>query len=252
MEHKMHSPPVQNTMGGVNLHTPPSIFQHMMGQQNVPQQSPLWMQMPQVPPMSMPWSVSSLHQQELVRFTGEPSFKPIIHQKRKLETPDLLDMRQTKQFITEEKMTAHFKDLHISSRYQPQSPGPSTSTADMQTVPSRQITVDLEMDTAHTVDTEQVKSGHCRLILSEELKRVQPEPMIPPSLLSKLERPSMALVLWEPPSKHLRILPTRDSPAGVSNASDDNNNNNNNNNDGIPDLNQTLPSNAPVYEPMEL
>lgn len=58
----------------------------------------------------------------------------------------------------------------------------------------------------------------------------------------------MALVLWEPPSKHLRILPTRDTPTPVPNASDDNNNNNNNNNsDAIPDLNQTS-----SFEPMEL
>ncbi|XP_043250645.1 uncharacterized protein LOC122396380 isoform X2 [Colletes gigas] len=239
-------------MGGVNLHTPPSIFQHMMGQQNVPQQPAMWMQMPQVPPMTIPWSVPSLNQQELVRFTGEQSFKPIIHQKRKLEAVDLLDARQTKQFITEDKMTAHFKELHISPNYQPSSPVPSTSTADSQSASARELNMDLDIGATSTVDADRIKSGHCRLVLSEELKKLQPEPLLPSSLLSKLERPSMALVLWEPPCKHLRIFPTRDLATTTPNASDDNNNNNNNNNDAIPDLNQTLSSNASVYEPMEL
>lgn len=71
------------------------------------------------------------------------------------------------------------------------------------------------------------------------------------------ERPSMALVLWEPPSKHLRIFPTRDTPTPIPNTSDDNNNNdnnnnNNNNNEAIADLNQTISNNSSIFEPMEL
>lgn len=68
----------------------------------------------------------------------------------------------------------------------------------------------------------------------------------------------MALVLWEPPNKHLRILPTRDTPTPIPNISDDNNNNNsnnnnnNNNNEAISDLNQTLSNNSSGFEPMEL
>lgn len=64
----------------------------------------------------------------------------------------------------------------------------------------------------------------------------------------------MALVLWEPPSKHLRVLPTRNTASPIPSASDDNNNsnNNNNNNEAISDLNQTLSSNSAIFEPMEL
>lgn len=90
--------------------------------------------------------------------------------------------RQTKQFITEEKMAAHFKDLHISSNYQQHSPVPSTSTADTQPLPSRELNMELEIDAANT---DQLKSGP-RLILSEELKRLKKEPILPNSLLSKL------------------------------------------------------------------
>ncbi|XP_033332717.1 uncharacterized protein LOC117224122 isoform X2 [Megalopta genalis] len=242
-------------MGGANLHTPPSIFQHMMSQQSVSQQPGPWMHLPQVPPMSMPWSMSSLQQPKLVRFTGGTTFEPILHQKRKLELSDIVDTRQTKQFITEEKMAAHFKDLHISPNYQPQSPVPSTSVAEAQVTPTEELNMDLEVGVTNLVDADLAKSGQPKLVLSEELKRLQPEPVIPPSLLSKLERPSMALVLWEPPNKHLRLLPSRVTSSPIPSTSDSNNNsnNNNNNNESIPNLNQTVQSsNTSAFEPMEL
>lgn len=253
-----------NAMGGTNLHTPQSIFQHLMGQQNAPQQPGPWMQMPPVapvppvppvPPMSIPWSVPSLQQSELVRFTGTQSFEPVLHQKRKLEAPDLLDTRRTKQFITEEKMAAHFKELHISPNYHPHSTSPSTSTDSVDQFPAKQLNMELELDATNAVDSDQVKSIQPRLVLSEELKRLQQDPILPSSLLSKLERPSMALVLWEPPSKHLRIFPTRDTPTPIPIAPDDNNNNSNNNNDeAIPDLNRRPrhDSSGQPFEPMEL
>lgn len=86
-------PVSQNTMGGAHLCTPQSIFQQMMNQQN-PQQQQVgsWMQMPQVPPITIPWSIPALQQQELIRFTGDTSSGPILHQKRKLEAPDAIDM----------------------------------------------------------------------------------------------------------------------------------------------------------------
>lgn len=231
-------------MGGTNLHTPPSIFQYMVGQQSTSQEPPgQWMQMPQVSPMSIPWTVPSLQQQEVTKF--QESF---LHQKRKLDTSDLMDTRQTKQFITEEKMAARFKDLHISTKYDGRPSASASLTAEAQiTIPKGLLDLDAAI-------TDQIKSGS-RLVLSEELKRIQQEPILPNSLLSKLERPSMALVLWEPPSRHLRMLPTRDTPTPIPGVSDDNNNsnsNNNNNNENVSDLNQTSSSNSSLLEPMEL
>ncbi|KAL6257975.1 hypothetical protein P5V15_011571 [Pogonomyrmex californicus] len=241
-----------NTMGGTHLCTPQSIFQQMMNQQNPQQQQQVgpWMQIPQVPPITMPWSVPALQQSELVRFTGETSSGPILHQKRKLEAPDVVDMRQTKQFITEEKITAHFKDLHISSNCESENSVPSTSTAHISTSCHKQLDMDLDVDATNAIHNEQRSDLHPRLVLSEELKRMQDEPILPTTLISKLERPSMALVLWEPPNRHLRILPTRDTPTPIPNTSD--NNNNNNNNDTIPDLNNVLSNTTSTFEPMEL
>ncbi|XP_046589003.1 putative mediator of RNA polymerase II transcription subunit 26 isoform X2 [Neodiprion lecontei] len=260
------NPPMQSTMGGANLHTPQSVFQHMMGQQNSPQQGGPWLQMPQVPALSMPWSVPALQQPDLIRFTGErsqPAYDTMsLHQKRKLSTPDITDTRQIKQFITEEKMASHFQGLHISSNYQAQNSPPSTSTAHSpQRVCNNLEYMNSNMESAEGINLDQNDCRKPRLVISEEVRRLQEEPLIPTSLLSKLERPSMALVLWEPPSKHLaRVLPVpRDTPTPIPNFLEDGNNNNNNNNNnrnsnnnnnnnGIIDLNQC----SPQLEPMEL
>ena len=54
-------------MGGTYFHIPQSIFQHSMNQQinKQPGHAP-WLQVPTVPPMSMPWSIPSLQQPDLV------------------------------------------------------------------------------------------------------------------------------------------------------------------------------------------
>ncbi|XP_012280462.1 uncharacterized protein LOC105699759 isoform X2 [Orussus abietinus] len=248
-------------MGGAHLHTPQSIFQHMMIQQNNAQQTSPWLQVPQVPPLSMPWSIPAFEQPDLIRFTGErsqPHFGPQLHQKRKLDTPDIADIRQTKQFITEEKMAAHFRDLHISPDYQSQVSIPSTSTGRPSYVlPSKTEPFGgLEIGSTNSLGMEDNKDVQPKLVLSDEIRNLQTEPILPMSLLSKLERPSMALVLWEPPSKHLRVLPTpRDTPTPIPDASDDNNNTTtNNNSESIPNLNQasSVEPQSMILEPMDL
>ncbi|XP_043289410.1 bromodomain-containing protein DDB_G0280777-like isoform X2 [Venturia canescens] len=251
-------------MGGAHLHTPQSIFQHMMGQQNTPHQSGPWPQMPQVPPMMMPWSIPSLQQSQLVRFTGERP--PIIFtksalKKRKYLTNEPTEIHRAKQFITEEKMAAHFQDMHISSNYSENSAGVSSGVREPQpccSTSNDDIHIDLDMENDPT-RLENGKSVHPRLVISEELKRLQQEPLLPGSLLAKLEtRPSMALVLWEPPSKHLRMLSNRQNVPQSPNDSNTNNNNSdrsnndnsenfmqrdnesgNNNHENIPDMNQS-------------
>lgn len=92
---------------------------------------------------------------------------------------------QTKQFITEEKIAAHFKDLHISSNYESESPVPSTSTAHTSSSCHKQLDMDLDVDAANSVN-KQTNELHPRLVLSEELKRMQEEPILPSTLISKL------------------------------------------------------------------
>ncbi|XP_020296855.1 uncharacterized protein LOC109861567 isoform X3 [Pseudomyrmex gracilis] len=163
-----------------------SNFQQIMGQQNAQQQQvEPWMQTPQVPPITIPWSVSEAHQTEVIRFTGETSSGPIVHQKRKLDMPDLIDTHQTKQFITEEKMAAHFKSLRISSTSESEN-SMSSSTDHTLSFSYKQSDMDLDVDATNAVNTSQKGDIHPRLVLSEELKRMQQEPILPSTLLSKL------------------------------------------------------------------
>jgi hypothetical protein len=67
-----------------------------------------------------------------------------------------------KQHITEEKMAAHLSQLHISSDYTAHQPEPREDNQQQQ--------------------QQQVK----RLVLSDELKQLKPEPILPSSLLSRL------------------------------------------------------------------
>jgi hypothetical protein len=66
-----------------------------MGSQNPqqPQQVEPWMQTLQIPcpTISIPWSVSSSQQSELITFTGRPNYKPVFHHKRKLEMSEFGD-----------------------------------------------------------------------------------------------------------------------------------------------------------------
>lgn len=78
-------------------------------------------------------------------------------------------------------MAEHFQDLHISSTYHSQDPVPSTSTAN---TPLEKSNVGMDMETGNVVDPDNLKSP--RLILSEELKRIQQESILPSTLLSKL------------------------------------------------------------------
>ncbi|CAG9766998.1 unnamed protein product [Ceutorhynchus assimilis] len=93
--------------------------------------------------------------------------------KRKTNSPPL--QLYNKQHITEEKMAEYMSKLHINS----------------ETVPS-------------VLEPESLKNK--RLYMCEEMRKLQPEPLLPTSLLSKMQQPCTALVLWKPPSKVLPAL----------------------------------------------
>jgi len=46
--------------------------------------------------------------------------------------------------------------------------------------------MDLDVDGTNIINTEQTSELHPRLVLSEELKRMQEEPILPTTLMSKL------------------------------------------------------------------
>lgn len=81
-------------------------------------------------------------------------------------------------------MAAHFKGLRISSNHESENPVPSTSTDHASSFPRKQSNMDI--DAANAVTGEQTDEIHPRLVISEELKRMQQEPILPSTILSKL------------------------------------------------------------------
>ncbi|KAF9417320.1 hypothetical protein HW555_005536 [Spodoptera exigua] len=139
-------------------------------------------------PTGTPWNVQGLpwgmpSPPQLVQFTGqpqimEPKISPVIHCKRK--SLDVEPVIPAKQLITEEKMAAHLNSLHISSEY--------TSHA----LATSQDVMDVGMEPV----SEKLK-GHT-IVLSEELKKLREEPLLPAALIDRLEKPHMSLVVWKP------------------------------------------------------
>lgn len=112
--------------------------------------------------------------QEVFQFENLAGFgSREIRCKRKTDSPPL---RPVKQHITEEKMAEHMSKLHISS------------------------------ETAAPVETD--SSRIRRLYMCEEMRKLQTDPILPQSLLSRIQSPCTALVLWKPPAK---LVPISDS-----------------------------------------
>lgn len=76
-----------------------------------------------------------------------------------------------KQLITEEKMAAHMNGLHISSDY--------TS----HTLASDEF-MDVGMEGMGSSDLSSKLKGH-KIVLSEELKKLQEEPLLPAALIER-------------------------------------------------------------------
>ncbi|XP_023948625.2 uncharacterized protein LOC112053450 [Bicyclus anynana] len=131
---------------------------------------------------NLPWSMQS--PPNLVQFTAETpaeaKVSPVIHCKRKsldVEPPVI----PAKQLITEEKMAAHMSSLHISANYTQH----SLASEDVM-----EVAVDTSML------CEKLK-GHT-IVLSEDVKKVQEEPILPTALIERLHKPQMSLVVWKP------------------------------------------------------
>ncbi|XP_026740293.1 uncharacterized protein LOC113502796 [Trichoplusia ni] len=146
-------------------------------------------------PSGAPWNAQGVTwglaaPPHLVHFTAlhpevEQKF-PQLHCKRK--SLDVEPVIPAKQLITEEKMAAHLNSLHISSEY----------------TPHALATVNEGMDVGMEPVSEKLK-GHT-IVLSEELKKLQEEPLLPAALIDRFEKPRMSLVVWKPRENILEKL----------------------------------------------
>ncbi|CAH2093819.1 unnamed protein product [Euphydryas editha] len=156
-------------------------------------------------PTGAPWNVQglpwSMHSPpNVVQFTAQnpeqSKAAPVLHCKRK--SLDVEPVIPVKQFITEEKMAAHLSGLHISSNYTQH----SLASEDV---------MELSVEPNAMSISEKLK-GHT-IVLSEDVKKLQEEPIIPTSLIERLQKPQMSLVVWKPREDVLKnIIEEKETP----------------------------------------
>ncbi|KAG0724479.1 hypothetical protein GWK47_040535 [Chionoecetes opilio] len=115
-----------------------------------------------------------------------------------------------KQHISEERMTAHLNSLHLSDSYCNHRLGKGKvlrSKALSKSVVDEEEDEGLGGDGAMTLESD--LQGATRLVIAEEMKKIVPgEAKLPQSILKKLTKPSMEVVLWQPPTSLLRTIIT--------------------------------------------
>lgn len=144
---------------------------------------------------------------------------------------------QSKQLITEEKIAAHLNGLHISSEFQAHAINQSaSSSSDAFSVHVKRNDNPIPISYPATLqDIEEKLKRAQKITVSEVVKRIQDEPLLPAAIIERFEKPCKALVVWQPPqritdlivSKSIREQQTSDDETNDNN-NDDNNSDNNN------------------------
>jgi len=202
-----------------------------------------------LPPSSLPWGLYS--QPRVTKFSGETlsfskddswslSNKP---QKRKME--NFADCNTRKQLITEERISADLSQLSINTIS-------STSADHLEHLSSEKMDDNIVLP----VSKMKINVG-AKLVLSEELRRLQQEPCIPTSLLEQHLKPCMAVVLWQPRCNVMTRSPSRtrtnqELRNGAENIVQENNSLQDDSNNNEPINNNNLDRVIPSQDGMEV
>lgn len=116
-------------------------------------------------------------------------------------------------------MAAHLNGLHISSKYKAHDMQKSTN-------PSEQIDQSYKSYEATLVDIEEKLKRAQKITVSDVVKTIQDEPLLPAAILSRFEKPSKALVIWQPPQRITDLIISKTVQEKQSSDDEDVDNNN--------------------------
>ncbi|XP_076028828.1 uncharacterized protein LOC143017814 isoform X2 [Oratosquilla oratoria] len=115
----------------------------------------------------------------------------------------------TKQYISEERMAAHLNSLHLSESFHNHRLGKRLKSCSEgrrkggnidNEVKEGYYEVDIDNELKEDLKGDRKDPSSPRLILAEEIKHMPAgESPLPLSLIRKLSKPSMEVVLWQPP-----------------------------------------------------
>lgn len=122
-------------------------------------------------------------------------------------------------------MAAHLNGLHISSEFTAHDINQSRNSGAAMPLPYPATLQDIE---------EKLKRAQ-KITVSDVVKSIQDEPILPAAIIERFEKPCKALVVWQPPqriadlivSKSLREQQTSDDESNDNNNDDSNSDNNN-------------------------
>lgn len=112
-------------------------------------------------------------------------------------------------------MAAHLNGLHISSEFKTHDINQSTSNSTMP-LPYPATLQDIE---------EKLKRAQ-KITVSDVVKSIQEEPILPAAIIERFEKPCKALVVWQPPQRITDLIVSKS--VQEQQASDDETNDNNN------------------------
>lgn len=121
--------------------------------------------------------------------------------------------------ITDEKMAAHLNGLHISDNIEHDTNKLSTDSNALHSSYSCSIE-DIE---------EKLKRAQ-RITVSDVVREIQDEPLLPAAIIERFEKASKALVVWKPPQRIVDLIVPKATEKDTINDDDDDDAENNNNN----------------------
>lgn len=119
--------------------------------------------------------------------------------------------------ITEEKMAAHLDGLHISSEF---------TAHDINQTISGSSSDMLSPYPASLQEIEEKLKRAQKITVSDVVKTIQEEPILPAAIMERFEKPCKALIIWQPPQRitDLIISKTVQEAQNSDDESADNNN----------------------------
>lgn len=122
-------------------------------------------------------------------------------------------------------MAAHLNELHISSEFKAHDINQSQNNA----------TVPLPYPTTLQDIEEKLKRAQ-KITVSDVVKSIQEEPLLPAAIIERFEKPCKALVVWQPPQRITDLIVSKsvqEQQASDDESNDNNNDDNNGDNNNV-------------------
>lgn len=122
-------------------------------------------------------------------------------------------------------MAAHLNGLHISSEFKAHNTNQLANASD---------TLDIDLDSSDRIapypcslqDIEEKLKRANKITVSDVVKSIQEEPMLPAAIFERFEKPSKALVIWQPPQRIVDLIVSKTTQEEKADDDEDLDNNN--------------------------